>query len=43
VERETVDVYTFIGRMVQHVFPTGFQRVRYYGGKPPRRLRSLRE
>jgi hypothetical protein len=31
VERETVDVYTFIGRMVQHGFPKGFQRVRYYG------------
>src|SRR4030095_11350297 len=31
VERETVDVYTFIGRMIQHVFPKGFQRVRYYG------------
>src|SRR6516165_11972755 len=31
VERETVDVYTFIGRMVQHVFPKGFQRLRYYG------------
>jgi hypothetical protein len=31
VERETVDVYTFIGRMVQHVFPKGFQRVRHYG------------
>ena len=31
VERETVDVYTFVGRMVQHVFPKGFQRVRYYG------------
>jgi hypothetical protein len=31
VERETVEVYTFIGRMVQHVFPKGFQRVRYYG------------
>ena len=30
VERETVEVYTFIGRMVQHVFPKGFQRVRYY-------------
>ena len=24
VERETVDVYTFIGRMVQHVCPKGF-------------------
>ena len=21
---------TFIGRMVQHIFPKGFQRVRYY-------------
>jgi hypothetical protein len=31
VERETVDVAIFIGRMVQHVFPKGFQRVRYYG------------
>jgi len=31
VERETVDVYTFIGRMVQHVCPKGFKRVRYYG------------
>jgi len=31
VERETVDVYTFIGRMVQHVFPKGFKRIRYYG------------
>jgi len=31
VERETVAVYTFIGRMVQHTFPKGFQRIRYYG------------
>jgi len=31
VERETVAVYTFIGRMIQHVFPKGFQRIRYYG------------
>src|SRR6202040_2924951 len=31
VERETVEVYTFIGRMVQHTFPKGFQRIRYYG------------
>jgi len=27
----TVDVTTFIGRMVQHIQPKGFQRVRYYG------------
>ncbi len=28
---ETVEVYTFIGRMVQHILPKGFQRIRYYG------------
>ncbi len=28
---ETIDVLTFIGRMVQHILPKGFQRVRYYG------------
>ena len=33
VERETVDVSICIGRMVQHGFPKGFQRVRYYGGQ----------
>ena len=31
VERESVDVYTFISRMIQHVFPKGFKRIRYYG------------
>jgi Putative transposase/Transposase zinc-binding domain len=30
-ERETVDVNTFIGRMVQHTMPKGFKRIRYYG------------
>lgn len=30
-EQEKVGVFTFIGRMIQHVFPKGFQRVRYYG------------
>ena len=24
-------VYTFIGRMVQHTFAKGFQRIRHYG------------
>ena len=28
---EQAPVYTFIGRMVQHIMPKGFQRVRYYG------------
>ncbi len=31
VERETVDVDTFIGRMIQHTMPKGFKRIRYYG------------
>jgi putative transposase/transposase-like zinc-binding protein len=31
VERERVDVYTFIGRMIQHTFVKGFKRIRYYG------------
>ena len=30
-ERETVDVKTFIGRMIQHTMPQGFKRIRYYG------------
>lgn len=30
-EQERVDVHTFIGRMIQHVFRKGFQRIRYYG------------
>jgi hypothetical protein len=29
VEHETVDVHTFIGRMVQHALPKGFKRIRY--------------
>jgi hypothetical protein len=31
VERETVEVGTFIGRMIQHTMPKGFKRIRYYG------------
>jgi Putative transposase/Transposase zinc-binding domain len=31
MEQETVPVDTFIGRMVQHVLPKGFKRIRYYG------------
>jgi Putative transposase/Transposase zinc-binding domain len=30
-EHETVPGDTFIGRMVQHVMPKGFKRIRYYG------------
>jgi hypothetical protein len=42
VERETVAVYTFIGRMVQHVFPKGFQRVRYYGVQATRTFATIK-
>src|SRR5207245_6846492 len=31
VERDTVDVDTCIGRMVQHTMPQGFKRIRYDG------------
>ena len=42
VEQETVEVYTFIGRMVQHVFPKGFQRSRYYGVQATKTLATLK-
>ena len=29
IKVETVDVMTFVGRMVQHILPKGFKRVRY--------------
>jgi putative transposase/transposase-like zinc-binding protein len=31
MEHETVTVETFIGRMIQHIMPKGFKRIRYYG------------
>lgn len=42
VERERVDVYTFIGRMIQHVFPKGFQRIRYYGVQAPKTFAKIK-
>jgi hypothetical protein len=42
VERETVAVDTFIGRMVQHVFPKGFQRIRYYGVQATKTFAKLK-
>ena len=30
-EEARIDVLRFIGRMVQHILPKGFQRIRYYG------------
>lgn len=40
---ETVDVYTFIGRMVQHILPKGFQRIRYYGLQATKTFLKWRE
>jgi len=42
VEQERVDVYTFIGRMVQHTFPKGFQRIRYYGVQATRTFAKIK-
>jgi putative transposase len=42
VEWETVAVDTFIGRMVQHVFPKGFQRIRYYGVQATKTFAKLK-
>src|SRR5438876_10376744 len=33
MERETVEVATFSGRMVQQTVPKGFKRIRYDGGQ----------
>jgi hypothetical protein len=42
VERETVEVYTFIGRMVQHICAKGFQRIRYYGVQATKTFAKLK-
>ena len=31
IEVEEIEVYKFIGRMIQHMLPKGFKRIRYYG------------
>jgi hypothetical protein len=41
--REEVDVMLFIGRMVQHILPKGFQRIRYYGLQATCRASKKRE
>src|SRR5207248_5307970 len=42
VEHETVDVITFIGRMVQHTMPKGFKRIRYYGVQATKTFAKLK-
>ena len=40
---ETVSVVVFIGRMVQHILPKGFQRIRYYGLQATKTLKKWYE
>jgi hypothetical protein len=40
---ETVSRETFLGRMVQHILPKGFQRIRYYGLQATCKLKKVRE
>lgn len=40
---ETVSRATFIGRMVQHILPKGFQRIRYYGLQATCVLQKVRQ
>ena len=43
VRHETLPVLLFIGRMVQHILPKGFQRIRYYGFHSNPRYQQMRE
>ena len=42
VEHERVPVHTFIGRMIQHVVPKGFKRIRYYGVQATKSFAKLK-
>jgi hypothetical protein len=42
VEHETVDVDTFIGRMIQHTMSKGFERIRYYGVQATRTFAKVK-
>lgn len=42
VQHETIPVLQFIGRMVQHILPKGFQRIRYYGFHSNPRYQQMR-
>lgn len=37
-----VNVNVFIGRMIQHVFPKGFKRIRYYGVQSSKTYKKLK-
>ena len=42
MEHDTVEVNTFIGRMVQHTMPKGFKRIRYYGVQATRTFAKVK-
>jgi len=42
-EEARIEVMRFIGRMVQHILPKGFQRIRYYGLHGTCKAKKVRE
>jgi len=43
IEHETLPALRFLGRMVQHILPKGFQRIRYYGLHGNVRYQKMRD
>jgi hypothetical protein len=43
IEYDTVSVYRFIGRMVQHILPMGFKRIRYYGVQATKTFEKIKD
>ena len=43
IQHTTLPVLRFIGRMVQHILPKGFQRIRYFGLHSHTRYQAIRE
>lgn len=43
IQHTTLPVLRFIGRMVQHILPKGFQRIRYFGLHSNPRYQQIRE
>ena len=42
-QEEEVSALTFIGRMVQHILPKGFHRIRYYGLHATCKVKKVKE
>lgn len=43
IQHTTLPVLRFIGRMIQHILPKGFQRIRYFGLHSHTRYQAIRE